>query len=130
MRRPERVAARTNSTAQLLVGEVVLAQEVDVGPGEHGMAGDRGEEGLLLPGVAQRGELVLEVEVVPADDAVLDQPVARLGDLLTFLLGLQELPRAAHRHVTGEAVGQLDPAELLLDRLPQGQIIEIAQDEQ
>jgi hypothetical protein len=71
-----------------------------------------------LPGVAEGGELVLEVEVVPADDAVLDQPVARLGELLLLLLGLQELPRAAHGHVTGEAVGQLDPAELLLDRLP------------
>ena len=67
-----------------------------MGPGEHGMAGDRGQEGLFLPGVAQRGELVLEVEVVPADDAVLDQPVARLGDLLVLLLGLapsDERPR-------------------------------------
>ena len=94
------------------------------------MTGDRGHECLFLPGVAQGGELVLEVEVVPADDAVLDQPVARLGDLLILLLGLQEFPRVADRHVTGEAVGQLDPAELLLDGLPQGQIIEIAENKQ
>ena len=56
------------------------------------MTGDRGHECLFLPDVAQGGELVLEVEVVPADDAVLDQPVARLGDLLILLLGLQEFP--------------------------------------
>ena len=94
------------------------------------MAGDRGHERLFLPDVAQGGELVLEAEVVPADDAVLDQPVAGFGDLLILLLGLQEFPRVADRHVTSEAVGQLDPAELLLDSLPQGQIIEIAQNKQ
>ena len=46
--------------------------------------------------------------------------VARLGDLLILLLGLQEFPRIADGHVAGEAVGQLDPAELLLDGLTQG----------
>ena len=94
------------------------------------MTGDCGHECLFLPNVTQGSELVLEVEVVPADDAVLDQPVARLGDLLLFLLGLQEFARIADGHVAGEAVGQLDPAELLLDGLPQGQIIKVPQDKQ
>ena len=84
------------------------------------------DEVLLLDRIAEGPEPVLEVQVVPADDGVLDEAVATLGDLLVVLFALLELARGACGDVSGEAVGQLDAAELLLDRLPQGDLVDVA----
>ena len=54
------------------------------------------------------GDFPAEIEIIPADDAVLDQPVAGFRDLLLFLFGLRELARIADGDSTGEAVGELD----------------------
>ncbi len=58
-------------------------------------------------------------EIVPADDAVPDQPVAGFGDFLLFLLGLGELAGIADGDGAGETVRQFDLAELHFNRLPQ-----------
>ncbi|WP_374847589.1 hypothetical protein, partial [Brucella thiophenivorans] len=48
-----------------------------------------------------------KVEIIPANDGILDQAVARFGDLLIFLQGEDELARAANGHRPGKAVGQI-----------------------
>lgn len=87
------------------VGEVVLAEHVDVAPADHGVAADGVIEVLLLGRIAEGPEPVLEVQVVPADDGVLDEAVAALGDLLVVLVGLLELAQVACGDVAGEAMG-------------------------
>lgn len=71
-----------------------------------------------------------KIEIIPADDAVFNEPVAGLGDLLLFLFDLRELSRVANGNGACEPIGQFDLVELLLDSLPQFQIVDIAQDEQ
>jgi len=46
-----------------------------------------------------------QVEIVPADDTVLDQAVAGFGDLLRFFFGLGELSRITNGNGTGEPIG-------------------------
>ena len=65
--------------------------------------------------------------MVPADDAVLDQPIAGLRDLLLPLFGLGEIARVSDDGGAGEAVGQLDLVRQSLDCLPQGKVIDAAQ---
>src|SRR5437773_12354369 len=60
-------------------------------------------------------ELLRQVEIVPADDAVLDEPLAAFRQLLVFLLRLQKLPRISHRDGAREAVCVLYPVQLLFD---------------
>lgn len=73
---------------------------------------------------------MLEVEVVPADDAILDQPIAGLGDLLILFLDLKELAWIADGDIAGEAIGEFDAIKLMLDRLATFEIIDVAQDEE
>ena len=68
--------------------------------------------------------------MAPADDAVLDQPVAGLRDLLLLLFGLGELTRVADGDGACEAVGQLDLVQLSFDGTAQVEIVDVAQDEQ
>ena len=70
------------------------------------------------------------MEVVPADYAVPDQPVAGLGDLLLLPFGLRELAGIPDGDGTGEAVGEFGLAELPLDCLAQREVVCIAQDEE
>nr|WP_240686423.1 hypothetical protein [Aliiroseovarius marinus] len=94
------------------------------------MCGNRAPQvfsGFLIRGLF---ELVGEVEVVPTDDAVFDEAVAGLGDLLFLFFGLGELAGIANGDGAGEAVGEFNLVELALDGLPQTQIIDIAQNEQ
>jgi hypothetical protein len=87
--------SRTEGVPEAFVGEVVLAEHVDGAPADHGVTTDRVDEVLLLVRVADGPKPVLEAEVVPAHDGVLDEAVAALGDLLAFLVGLLELVRVA-----------------------------------
>ena len=50
------------------------------------------------------GDLLRQVEVVPADDRVLDQPLAPLGHLLVRLLGLVQFASVADRDRPRELV--------------------------
>jgi len=59
-----------------------------------------------------------EVQIIPANDAVLDEAVTGFGDLLFFLLGLCKFAGIADGDGTGKAVGQFDFVELLLNGLP------------
>ena len=67
------------------------------------MGGDHAEH--VFPGFGVIGffDPAGEVEIVPADDAVLDEPVAGFGDLLFFLFGLGELTGIADGDSAGEA---------------------------
>ena len=49
-----------------------------------------------------------KIETIPADDAVLNEPVAGLGDLLLFLFDLRELSRVANGNGAGESIGQFN----------------------
>jgi len=49
-------------------------------------------------------DLACQVEIVPADDAVFDQAVAGLCDLLFFLFGLRELAGIADGNRAREGV--------------------------
>ena len=73
---------------------------------------------------------MFEIKVVPADDAVLDQAVASLGDLLVFLVGLDEFAWGADGDIAGKSVCQFDAAELLLNGLSQVEIVDVTQDKQ
>jgi hypothetical protein len=68
-----------------------------------------------------------EIEVIPAHDSVFDQPTTSLGDLLVLLLTLDELVAVAERDSLGELVRALSFVELLLDRLPEFEIVTILQ---
>ena len=98
-------------------------------PGDGGMGFDESHEILPALRVCRPGQLVRKIEVVPADDAVLDQAVAGFGYFLLLLLGLSELMGVADGHSAGEFVGQLDLVELFFDGLPEFEIIDVAQDE-
>jgi hypothetical protein len=67
----------------------------------------------------------LQVEVVPADDCVLDQAIAGLGDLLVFLEGEYEVARAADCHSSGKPVGKFDFVKQCLDGHAQFDIVDI-----
>ena len=97
----------------------------------HGrVSGDDATQALSYLFVAGLLDLPGEVEVVPADDAVLDQPVAGLRDLLLLIFGLGVLARVADGDGAGEAVGRLDLVQLFVDGLPQVELLDVVQDEQ
>ena len=89
---------------------------------------------MLAPPLTDRildlGELLRQVLVIPADDAILDEPFAGLGHLLVFFLSLQKFSRAADRDGASEAVHMLNAVENFLDRHAQHRLVDVAQDEQ
>ena len=74
-------------------------------PGDHRTAGDRLQKRVTSGLIVCLGELLRQVQVIPADDAVLDQPLAAFGDFLFLLLRLNEFPRTTHRYGPRESVG-------------------------
>jgi hypothetical protein len=71
-----------------------------------------------------------EIEVVPAYDGVLNQPPASLGDFLVFLFALDELVAVAERDGLGELVRALSFVELLLDGLPELEVVAVLQNKE
>ncbi|MDE0533252.1 MAG: hypothetical protein OXI01_17640 [Albidovulum sp.] len=69
-------------------------------------------------------------EIIPADDAVLDEPAAAFGYLLLDLAGMFETARISDRDGARGAVREIDPIELLLDCLPRFNPVDVARDEQ
>ena len=53
--------------------------------------------------------------MIPANDAILDEPFARFGHLLVFLLRLQEFAWIADRDRARKGVNMLDAAEHLFN---------------
>ena len=56
-------------------------------------------------------EAVLEQQIVPANDGVLDQAVAGFGDLLLLLFTGDEFTRIANSDRAREPVAKLDPVQ-------------------
>ncbi len=92
--------------------------------------GHRLQEFLALDRILDLDECLRQVQVIPADDAILDEPFARLGHLLVFFLRLQKLARVADRDRAGKAVYMLDTVEDFVDRHAQHWLVNEAQDEQ
>ena len=57
------------------------------------------------------GEFLRQIQVIPADDAILDEPFAGFGHLLVLFLRLQEFAWIADRDRAREGVDMLDAAE-------------------
>ena len=112
------------------VGEVILAEHVDVSPYHGRVLFDRLEQVFACFGVWRIPELAGEIEIVPANNAILDQPVAGLCDFLLFFFYLGELTRITDSDCAGKAICHFDFVELLLDRLAQREITNIAQDDE
>src|SRR5215831_19122362 len=93
----------------------MLAEQVEVPPSSRLAVGHRIEECLAVGGIGDLLQLLGQVEIIPADDTVLDEPLAGFGHLLVFFLGLQEFPGVAHRDGAREAVYMLNPIQLLFD---------------
>src|ERR1700692_1599927 len=70
------------------------------------------------------GEFLLQIQVIPADDAIVDEPFAGFGHLLVFLLRLQEFAWIACRDRAREGVDMLDAAEHLFNGHAQHRLVE------
>jgi hypothetical protein len=92
--------------------------------------GDGLQQFLPFGWIIDLGEFLRQVQVIPADDAILDEPFAGLGHLLVLLFRLQEFTRVADRDRAGEAVHMLDAVEDFFDRHAQHRLVDVAQDEQ
>ena len=96
-------------------------------PGDRRAVGHCLQERFSTGGVLAVFQLLRQIEIVPADDAVLDEPLACFRHFLFFFLRLQKLARIAHRDGAREAVHVLNAIELLFDRLPQRRIVDQAE---
>jgi hypothetical protein len=67
--------------------------------------------------------------VIPADDAILDEPFAGFGHLLVFLLRLQEFTWIADRDRAREGVDMLDGAEHFFNGHAQHRLVDHSQNE-
>ena len=64
--------SNSDAIPQLFVRKIILAQQVDVLPGNHRAVGHRIEKHLPARGILDLFQLLRQVEIVPADDAVFD----------------------------------------------------------
>ena len=69
------------------------------------------------------------VEIVPANDAVLNKPLACFGHFLFLFFRLQKLTWIAHRHRPREAVHMFDSIEHPFDGHTQRRLVDHTQDE-
>lgn len=83
-----------------------------------------------LQRVVDFSEFLRQIEVIPADDAVFDEPLARFGHLLIVFLALQELAWVADGHGAREAMHMLNAVEHLLDGHAQLRLVDEPQDEE
>ena len=73
-------------------------------PGHDGSMRNGVEESLPLLGVGRLHQLLREIQIVPADESILDEPFTTFRQFLLVLLGLEELTRIADGHGAGEAM--------------------------
>ena len=79
--------------------------------------GHRLQQFLPSGRIIDLGEFLRQIQVIPADDAILDEPFAGFGHLLVFLLRLQEFAWIADRDRAREGVDMLDAAEHLFNSM-------------
>jgi hypothetical protein len=75
--------------------------------------GHRLQQFLPFGRIIDLGESLRQIQVISADDAILDEPFADFGHLLVFLLRLQEFAWIADRDRAREGVDMLNAAEHL-----------------
>ena len=71
----------SHAVPQFFFREIVLTEQVEVPPGSRRAVGHRIDECLPFSGIFDLLQLLRQVEIIPADDAVLDEPLAGLGRL-------------------------------------------------
>jgi TIR domain len=98
---------------KLVLREIILFQEIQMLPGGHRFMGHRLQQFPPFGPIIDLGEFLRQIQVIPADDAILDEPFA--GHLLVFLLRLQEFAWIADRDRAREGVDMLDAAEHLFN---------------
>ena len=91
--------------------------------------GHRLQQFLPFGRIIDLGEFLRQIQVIPADDAILDQPFAGFGHLLVFLLRLQEFAWIADRDRAREGVDMLDAAEHLFNGHAQHWLVDHSQNE-
>ena len=74
-------------------------------------------------------EAILEQQVILANDGILDEAVAGLGNLLLVLVPGTEFTRVADGDRARESIAEFDPVEQVLDRHAQLDIVNISWDE-
>ena len=72
------------------------------------------------------GDLLSEIQVVPADDRILDKPPAALGNLLFKLFAREKFLVVAKGNGTGEPIGSFAFVKLLFNGLTQLKNVNIA----
>lgn len=97
---------------QPVLREIVLAKQVDVSPCHERLERDHFQDFVSLFRRFGGFHQATQVEVVPADDAVLHQAVAALGDLLVLLVGMFETAWVSDRDSPGEAAREPGLVEL------------------
>jgi len=73
-----------------------------VPPGDNGTGRDRPQHGGLSLRVAFLGDFLSQIEVVPANDRVFDEPFTGLGDLLFLPVSLEDFASLTDRDFTRE----------------------------
>jgi hypothetical protein len=74
--------------------------------------GHRLQQFLSFGRIIDLGEFLRQIQVIPADDAILDEPFASFGHLLVFLLRLQEFAWIADRDRARDGVDGVPAARL------------------
>src|SRR5260221_7882912 len=93
---------------KLVLREIILSQEIQMPPGGRRAMGRRLQQFLPFGWIIDLGEFLRQVEVIPADDAILDEPFAGFGHLLVFLLPLQECSWIADQYRPRQGMELLD----------------------
>ena len=91
--------------------------------------GHRLQQFLPFGRIIDLGEFLRQIQVIPADDAILDEPFAGFGHLLVFLLRLQEFAWIADRDRAREGVDMLDGAEHFFNGHAQHRLVDHPQNE-
>ena len=91
--------------------------------------GHRLQQFLPFGRIIDLSEFLRQIQVIPADDAILDEPFAGFGHLLVFLLRLQEFTWIADRDRAREGVDMLDGAEHFFNGHAQHRLVDHSQNE-
>jgi hypothetical protein len=100
---------------KLVLGEIILSQKIQMPPGSRRAMGDGLQQFLPFGWIIDLGEFLRQVQVIPADDAILDEPFAGLAawptkrgeDTIRTLKHAKRL-RRSHVHGCGAAEIHLD----------------------
>lgn len=103
---------------------IVFAEQIKMPPGGRRVVSHRIEKHLSVSGIFDLLQLLGQVKIIPANDAVFDGRLAGFFPLLVFFLCLQKLAQVAPRHGICEAMNVLDPIQLLFNGLSQPRVVD------